>query len=185
MRAAIFTEVDQPLVIEDVTLAEPGPSVLEVSMAVGFDNASSFARAFARSLDPVYSRRDSLAPHYDEPAWRLRYRALGNKNDDCAALAKALADSAWAVRLRAADLVITLEDHVLMGGYGSTVLEHFADARIATPVVRIGWPDVFVEHASTVDHLRNKYGLTVENTVTQAKAKLAASAAAQVNFKAA
>ena len=86
---------------------------------------------------------------------------------------------------RAADLVITLEDHVLMGGYGSTVLEHFADAQITTPVARIGWPDQFIEHASTVDYLRNKYGLTVANTVAQAKARLAATAAEQANFKAA
>ena len=86
---------------------------------------------------------------------------------------------------RVADLVITLEDHVLMGGYGSTVVEHFADARITTPVVRIGWPDQFIEHASTVDYLRNKYGLTVENTVKLAKAGFAAPGVEQVNFKAA
>ncbi|KAF0177232.1 MAG: 1-deoxy-D-xylulose-5-phosphate synthase [Limisphaerales bacterium] len=86
---------------------------------------------------------------------------------------------------RAADLVITLEDHVLMGGYGSTVLEHFADRHITTPVARIGWPDAFIEHASSVDYLRNKYGLTVANTVAQAKARLAAPAAEQVSFKAA
>ena len=86
---------------------------------------------------------------------------------------------------RAADLVITLEDHVLMGGYGSTVLEHFADARITTPVVRIGWPDQFIEHASTVDFLRKKYGLSVENTVAQAKARFAAPVVEQVEFRAA
>ena len=86
---------------------------------------------------------------------------------------------------RAADLVITLEDHVLMGGYGSTVLEHFADARITTPVVRIGWPDQFIEHASTVDFLRKKYGLSVENTVAQAKARFAAPVVDQVEFRAA
>ena len=67
-------------------------------------------RALARSLDARFVRRDSLPalaapPVYPEPAWRLRYRALGAKNDDCSALRGALADSAWHVRLRAADLV--------------------------------------------------------------------------------
>lgn len=66
---------------------------------------------------------------------------------------------------RAADVVATLEDHVLMGGYGSAVLELFADRAIPTPVYRLGWPDQFIEHATTVDHLRNKYGLTAENLV--------------------
>ena len=73
---------------------------------------------------------------------------------------------------RAADVVITFEDHVLMGGYGSAVLECFSDEGVTTPVVRIGWPDQFIEHASSVDYLRAKHGLTVENAVAQAKAIL-------------
>ncbi len=72
---------------------------------------------------------------------------------------------------RAADVVVTLEDHVLMGGYGSAVLELFGDRSLTTPVVRIGWPDQFIEHASTQDELRRKYGLTVENTVARVKAQ--------------
>lgn len=70
---------------------------------------------------------------------------------------------------RQAQLVVTLEDHVIMGGYGSAVLEALAEQRITTPVIRIGWPDQFVEHASTQDELRAKYGLSVENTVAQVK----------------
>lgn len=72
----------------------------------------------------------------------------------------------------AADVVVTLEDHVLPGGYGSSVMEVLNDAGISTPVVRIGWPDQFIEHASTVDHLRNKYGLTVDRLIHLVKAKL-------------
>jgi len=71
---------------------------------------------------------------------------------------------------RAAELVITLEDHVLMGGYGSSVLELYNEKRVTTPVVRIGWPDQFIEHATTQDELRHKYGLSVENTVAQVRA---------------
>jgi len=71
---------------------------------------------------------------------------------------------------RTADVIVTLEDHVLMGGYGSAVLELFSDKNISTPVVRIGWPDKFIEHATTQDELRRKYGLTVEDTVAKVKA---------------
>jgi len=73
---------------------------------------------------------------------------------------------------RAADVVVTLEDHVLAGGYGSSVLELYSEKLIATPVVRIGWPDRFIEHATTVEFLREKHGLTVENVMTQVKALL-------------
>ena len=74
---------------------------------------------------------------------------------------------------KASDLVVTLEDHALMGGYGSAVLELFNEKGVSTPVVRIGWPDQFVEHATTQDELRQKYGLTVENTVAKVKAQFA------------
>jgi 1-deoxy-D-xylulose-5-phosphate synthase len=70
---------------------------------------------------------------------------------------------------RAAELIVTLEDHVLMGGYGSAVLELFNVQAVTTPVVRIGWPDQFIEHATTQDELRAKYGLSVENTVVRVK----------------
>jgi len=68
-------------------------------------------------------------------------------------------------------VIVTLEDHVLMGGYGSTVLELFSEKGVTTPVVRIGWPDQFIEHATTQDELRKKYGLTAENTVAKVKAQ--------------
>ena len=78
---------------------------------------------------------------------------------------------------KAADVVVTMEDHALMGGYGSAVLELFSEKGVTTPVVRIGWPDQFIEHASTQDELRRKYGLTVENTVAKVKAQFGEAAA--------
>jgi 1-deoxy-D-xylulose-5-phosphate synthase len=75
---------------------------------------------------------------------------------------------------RAADVVVTFEDHVLAGGYGASVLELFNELGMHTPVVRIGWPDQFIEHASTVDYLRQKYGLTAENAAAEVRAQLCA-----------
>jgi 1-deoxy-D-xylulose-5-phosphate synthase len=60
---------------------------------------------------------------------------------------------------RSVDVILTLEDHVLMGGFGSAVLEELNNLGLATPVVRIGWPDRFIEHGK-VDALRAKYGIT-------------------------
>jgi len=75
-----------------------------------------------------------------------------------------------------ADLVITLEDHVLAGGYGSAVLELFNETGIKTPVNRVAWPDQFIEHASSVDYLRGKYGLSVERVVADVRAFVATGA---------
>jgi 1-deoxy-D-xylulose-5-phosphate synthase len=58
-----------------------------------------------------------------------------------------------------------------MGGYGSAVLELFSEKGVTTPVVRIGWPDQFIEHATTQDELRRKYGLSVDNAIAKVKAQ--------------
>ena len=69
-------------------------------------------------------------------------------------------------------LVITMEDHVLAGGFGSAVLETMNELELRTPVVRVGWPDEFIEHGK-VDALREKYGLTAEAAMEKARPYLA------------
>jgi 1-deoxy-D-xylulose-5-phosphate synthase len=61
---------------------------------------------------------------------------------------------------------VTFEDHVKMGGFGSAVIEALAELGSAVPVVRIGWPDRFIEHGK-VEELRTKHGLTVDAAQAQ------------------
>jgi 1-deoxy-D-xylulose-5-phosphate synthase len=61
---------------------------------------------------------------------------------------------------------VTFEDHVLMGGFGSAVVEALEELGRAVPVVRIGWPDQFIEHGK-VDDLRARYGLSVDAALAQ------------------
>jgi 1-deoxy-D-xylulose-5-phosphate synthase len=61
---------------------------------------------------------------------------------------------------------VTFEDHVKMGGFGSAVLEALQELGSAVPVVRIGWPDHFIEHGK-VDALRTRHGLTVDEAQAQ------------------
>jgi 1-deoxy-D-xylulose-5-phosphate synthase len=61
---------------------------------------------------------------------------------------------------------VTFEDHVKMGGFGSAVVEALDEMGSAVPVVRIGWPDQFIEHGK-VDDLRMKHGLSVDAALTQ------------------
>lgn len=58
-------------------------------------------------------------------------------------------------------LIVTLEDHVVSGGFGSAVMELLNANHCATPVLRIGWPDEFIEHGSEAQ-LRGKHHLTPE-----------------------
>ncbi len=72
---------------------------------------------------------------------------------------------------RGAEVVCTFEDHVLANGYGCSVIEALSEARITTPVVRIGWPDEFIEHG-TVEILREKHGVTAAHAVRKILAEL-------------
>jgi 1-deoxy-D-xylulose-5-phosphate synthase len=76
---------------------------------------------------------------------------------------------------RSVDVILTLEDHVLRGGFGSVVLEELNNLGIATPVVRIGWPDQFIEHGK-IEPLRARYGLTVEAALAKLAPHLQAKA---------
>jgi 1-deoxy-D-xylulose-5-phosphate synthase len=57
-------------------------------------------------------------------------------------------------------LLVTMEDHVMAGGFGSAVLEALQEADCSTAVERIGWPDKFVEHGTNTEILRAAYGLS-------------------------
>jgi len=72
---------------------------------------------------------------------------------------------------RRCGVVITMEDHVLAGGFGSVVLEMLSAAEIETPVVRVGWPDEFIEHGKP-EALREKYGLTAEAAMEKVRGML-------------
>ncbi|MBI4622522.1 MAG: 1-deoxy-D-xylulose-5-phosphate synthase [Verrucomicrobia bacterium] len=60
-------------------------------------------------------------------------------------------------------LLVTMEDHVLAGGFGSAVLEALQDADCPAAVERIGWPDKFIEHGTNVEVLRAAYGLSADD----------------------
>lgn len=72
---------------------------------------------------------------------------------------------------RAVDVICTMEDHVLHNGYGCGVIEALNDLHVSTHVVRVGWPDAFVEHGA-VDILRAKHGLTAAAAVEKIRGAL-------------
>jgi 1-deoxy-D-xylulose-5-phosphate synthase len=67
--------------------------------------------------------------------------------------------------------VLTVEENVLAGGFGSAVLELLADRELSVAVKRLGIPDTFVEHGSPAI-LRQKYGLDADGILQGALAAL-------------
>ncbi|MQA79913.1 MAG: transketolase [Streptosporangiales bacterium] len=65
-----------------------------------------------------------------------------------------------------AQVVVTAENHSVIGGLGSAVAEACAEAGIGRPLHRIGLQDVFAEGAQTAAYLFERYGLTTQHLVT-------------------
>ncbi|MDR7072676.1 1-deoxy-D-xylulose-5-phosphate synthase [Fictibacillus barbaricus] len=64
--------------------------------------------------------------------------------------------------------ILTLEEAVLQGGFGSAVLEHAADHHANAIIDRMGIPDCFIEHGS-VTKLLEEIGLTTPDLVDRVK----------------
>jgi 1-deoxy-D-xylulose-5-phosphate synthase len=79
--------------------------------------------------------------------------------------------------------VCTIEEHVIMGGFGSAVIELLGDLHITTPVARVGYDDKFMEHASNNDILRDKYGLNAKVALAKIKECLEAGRQRAQQFK--
>jgi transketolase len=73
-------------------------------------------------------------------------------------------------------VVVSAENHTIIGGLGSAVAEILAEAGIAAPLRRIGIMDVFAESGSR-EFLFNRYGLATQNIVDAAWRGLAVNRA--------
>ncbi len=70
------------------------------------------------------------------------------------------------------DLLVTMEEHALTGGFGSAVLELLNEREVdSSHVLRIGIEDDFVPHGKT-DFLKNLAGLDARSIVEKIKARL-------------
>ena len=72
---------------------------------------------------------------------------------------------------RTHSLIVTVEDNVLIGGFGSQVLECLASEGIEKEVLCLGIPDRFI-HQGSVDKLREELGLDPEGIAGSIRNKL-------------
>jgi 1-deoxy-D-xylulose-5-phosphate synthase len=97
-----------------------------------------------------------------------------------ARFAKPLDEELTTCLARDHDLLVTIEENVLPGGFGAAVLEHLEDAFASGPaerarVLRVGLPDRYVTHGKP-DLLRAEVGLTGQSVADRV---LAATRSAQ------
>lgn len=69
-------------------------------------------------------------------------------------------------------LLVTLEEHSIIGGLGSAVLEALADQAIQIPVIRFGVPDRFTKAIGPQEYMREVNNLSVGSICTAIKKEL-------------
>jgi transketolase len=71
------------------------------------------------------------------------------------------------------DIICTIEEHALIGGFGSAVAEWVVDHLTChKPLLRFGIKDSFLHRAGNTNHARKKTGLTAEDIVVSVKNRL-------------
>lgn len=73
------------------------------------------------------------------------------------------------------DLFVTIEENALMGGAGSAVGEFLAAEKLSVPLLQLGLPDVYVEHAQPAQMLA-ECGLDAAGILHAVQQRLAAHA---------
>jgi deoxyxylulose-5-phosphate synthase len=60
------------------------------------------------------------------------------------------------------DVLVTLEEQTLSGGFGSAICEQAADATLKKDILRIGLPERYIFENGNREHLLNTNGLSVD-----------------------
>ncbi len=63
------------------------------------------------------------------------------------------------------EMIVTCEEHNIVGGFGSAVAEVLAGLKCKARLLRIGLEDVYCTQVGTQNHLREKYGLSREGII--------------------
>jgi 1-deoxy-D-xylulose-5-phosphate synthase len=159
---------DGPSAVRYPRGAGPGSEVKEQPVAIPIGKAEVLEQT-GRDRVAIFSL-GAMLPLAREIAGALAQEGVGAAVIN-ARFAKPLDGGLIAQFGRSAEVLLTLEDHALAGGFGSAVLEEMNQQGLSTPVVRIGWPDNFIEHGKPED-LRKKYGLTAEAALVKLRQHL-------------
>ncbi len=138
---------------EIISSAERRNESAESAPAVPSGEGMAVANSHLSSLNPhlssLNSQLSSLNPHLSVAHYDMRFL-------------KPLDDDILHEVGKKFSRIVTIEDGVRNGGFGSAVMEWMSDHGYAPHITRLGLPDSFVEHGS-IEELREIVGLDKES----------------------
>ena len=72
---------------------------------------------------------------------------------------------------RTHDLIVTIEENVMSGGFGMSVLSYVNSNNLRVKVLNIALEDKYIEHGSAQE-LKEAYGLSPEKICAQIEAEI-------------
>lgn len=139
-RQMLFTgfTLDGPSAVRYPRGNGPGVSVVREMTALPIGRAETRRRGSGIALlafGPMVQIATTVAADFDATVVNMRF-------------VKPLDGELIAELARTHDLLVTMEDNAVAGGAGSAVNEFLAAHRLSVPVINLGLPDRFLEHAS-------------------------------------
>ena len=137
------------------------------------ESAEKFAKRF--TLAETYALKDHAdVTKLTEQEWDKYYlqakEELQKHNINCsvvnARFLKPIDEECIEKLTKDHNIIVTLEENVLTGGYGEAVLRFVNSCGLNAKVINIGIPNMYLEHGN-VDVLKKEVGLTAENVVNR------------------
>jgi len=161
-------------------MAPSDDSELEEMLEYAVKHNGPIAIRYPRGVAQPANRKSSLEPQGAEVAIiavgsmvypaREAAQKLGNAKVTNAKFVKPLDKDLILNAVKGAKQVVTVEEGVLDGGFGSAVAELLVDEKVDIPILRIGLPSKFIEHGKR-DSILAKYGLDPEGIYQRIKGK--------------
>lgn len=135
----------------------------------------------------VLERLAAASPAPDSPDYPVALWTLGPEDEFSKAVARLLSEKGiGSIRVDArfakpidtdllleqsaagVKVILTLEDAIVTGGFGSAVEEFFSESSDAHPkIIKMGWPDEFIPHASSKSDLMKRFNITPEHAAAR------------------
>lgn len=165
--------------------------MMDYALSLGKPCAIRYPKGSAENRVSVYEDR----PAVSEGAWIIKKGtdvmifAIGSMTDNVmkaadilekAGISTGVADARFAKPVdkeklnQAAEgcrLIVTVEDNVITGGFGESVLACLSENREKTDVMMLGWPDEFIPQG-TIGQLMDRYGLSPEKIAERIREKI-------------
>lgn len=140
-------------VMMDYAVKQPGPVALRYPRGVAPVRGEIKQKTESKTV--IIALGSMVAPALEAA------RLLGEARVINARFVKPLDRDLIIKAVKGAKRIVTVEEGVLAGGFGSAVLELLSDEKINIPVQRLGLPSKFIEHGKR-DEILEAYGLSAK-----------------------